>query len=66
MPTVEAIEKEIVNLSIVELNELRHWFDQFDNELWDSQIESDAESGKLNDLAQEALFEYKSGKAKGI
>jgi hypothetical protein len=63
MTTLEKIEKEIMKLSEDEMVKLRQWFAEFDSDLWDSQIESDAASGKLNKLAEEALEEYKAGKA---
>ena len=37
----------------------------FDADAWDAQIEFDA-AGKLDALAEEALAEYKAGKAKEI
>lgn len=66
MTTVEAIEKEIEKLSPKELAELRLWFAAFDADAWDAQIEADAEAGKLDEIAEEALAEYKSGKAREI
>jgi hypothetical protein len=64
--TVEAIEQEIKKLSPQELAELRQWLAAFDADNWDAQIESDAEAGKLDALAVEALAEYETGKAREI
>ncbi|MBC8549954.1 MAG: hypothetical protein H8D23_09910 [Candidatus Brocadiales bacterium] len=66
MTTVEAIEKEIEKLSPTELAEFRRWYTDFDADAWDAQIEADAASGKLDVLAEEALAEYKAGKAREI
>lgn len=66
MTTVEAIEKEIEKLSPTELAEFRRWYTDFDADAWDAQIEADAASGKLDALAEEALTEYKAGKAREI
>ena len=66
MTTVESIEKEIEKLSPKELEEFRHWYAEFDADAWDAQIEADAASGKLDVLAEEALAEYKVGKAREI
>lgn len=66
MTTVEAIEKEIEKLSPKELAKFRRWYADFDADSWDAQIEADAASGKLDALAEEALAEYKAGKAKEI
>ena len=66
MTTLENAEKIIAQLSSEELSEFRQWFAEFDSDLWDEQIESDAAAGKLDALAEEALAEYRQGKAKEI
>ena len=66
MTTLEIIEKKIKQLSARELSEFRRWFAQYDADIWDAQIESDAAVGKLDEFAQEALEEYKAGKSKEI
>ena len=66
MTTLENAEKIITQLSSEDLSEFRQWFAEFDADLWDEQIESDAAAGKLDALAEEALAEYREGKAKEI
>lgn len=66
MGTVESIEKAIAQLRPAELAEFRRWFAEFDAAAWDRQIESDAAAGKLDALAEEALAEYRAGKAHEI
>ena len=44
----------------------REWFAQFDAEIWDRQFESDVKSGKLNELAERALNDSKSGRSKEL
>ncbi|QTA81668.1 Uncharacterized protein dnl_59180 [Desulfonema limicola] len=66
MATLEIIEREIKQLSVNELSEFRQWFAEFDADIWDEQIESDAAAGKFDRLAQEALEEYEAGKAREI
>ncbi|WP_089727992.1 hypothetical protein [Candidatus Thiosymbion oneisti] len=66
MMTLETIETEIQNLSTEDLSEFRRWFLAFDASAWDAQIEKDAAEGKLDALAEEALYEYRSGKATEI
>lgn len=56
MSTVEEIEQAIEKLSDEELAEIRAW-------LWDRDIGRDAGEGRLDQLAEEALQEYRSGKA---
>jgi hypothetical protein len=64
MATVESLENSIRQLSAADLAKFRAWFAEFDAAVWDAQIESDAASGKLDNLAQEALAEYKNGTAR--
>lgn len=66
MTTVERIENGVEKLSLKELSEFRLWFAKYDANAWDAQIEADAVAGKLDALAQEALAEYESGKAREI
>jgi len=66
MVTAESIEQAVEQLSPEELVKFRRWFAQFDAEAWDAQIEADAAAGKLDALAEEALSEYRSGRAREI
>lgn len=66
MTTLESVEKAVTQLSHNELAKFRQWFDEYDGELWDAQIESDARAGKLDWLAAEALADYRTGKATEI
>jgi hypothetical protein len=63
---VEAIEQAIQQLPAHDLAEFRRWFVQFDEAVWDAQIEADAGAGKLDALAAEALAEYHTGKARQL
>jgi len=66
MSELEELEKRIRNLPAGELAKFRAWFVEFDHLLWDKQIESDVESGKLDRLLNEARADYKAGKARKI
>jgi len=63
---IEEIEKEIKELSPEQLKEFRAWYEEFDSDTWDKQIEDDAKSGKLDDLAKNAISEHKAGKTKKL
>jgi len=63
MLSVQTIEEAIQQLPKSDLAKLRDWFLEFDDRDWDKQIEDDANAGKLDSLAAEALEEYYSGKA---
>ncbi len=66
MTAVDVAEKQIKKLSSEELEEFRGWFAKYDSDVWDEQIEADAAAGKLDALANEALAEYHTGKAREI
>ena len=64
MTTVEKIEHALQQLRPEELAKFRRWFLEFDAAAWDAQIEADAAAGKFDALAEEALAEYRHGKAR--
>tara|TARA_B100002049_G_scaffold215313_1_gene180604 strand:+ start:337 stop:537 length:201 start_codon:yes stop_codon:yes gene_type:complete len=66
MSEVEEIEKAVKNLPASELRRFREWFDAFDAETWDAQIEADVASGKLDALADAAIADHDSGKTKPL
>lgn len=66
MTVLEKIEAQVQTLSEKELYEFRRWFMEWDADAWDRQIEADAQAGKLDALAAEALAEYHSGSARQI
>ena len=66
MIKIESIERDVEKLTPKELSVFRRWFEKFDADAWDTQIEADAAEGKLDALATEALAEYTAGKAKEI
>ena len=42
------------------------WFDEFNAELWDQQFAEDAESGKLDQLVNQAIVDFRAGKCKEL
>lgn len=66
MPSIQSIERAIEQLPAHELAEFRQWFAKFDESVWDAQIEADANAGKLDALAAEALAEYHNGTAREL
>lgn len=66
MTQVEKLEREIRNLSPGELAAFREWFNEYDSNEWDRQIEDDVRAGKLDKLAEEALTAHKAGETKGL
>jgi hypothetical protein len=66
MTTIEEIEKAVEKLSPDKLAKFRAWFEAFDAARFDRKIEQDAQSGKLNGFAEEALGEYRAGRAREL
>jgi hypothetical protein len=59
--SVEELEKAVAELPPDKLARFRAWFEAFEADHWDRQIETDIKSGKLDRLADEALAEHKAG-----
>ena len=66
MSRVEQLEQDIMGLSASELAALRDWFQSYLADEWDRQIEADAETGKLDHLAREAIAEHEAGRTKPL
>jgi len=63
---IEDLERDIKQLSPEQLRQFRAWYEEFDSDAWDKQIEQDSKSGNLDDLANQALQEHKAGKTKKL
>jgi hypothetical protein len=64
--SVHEIEQAISRLAAKDLALFRRWFQEFDAQLWDEQIEQDAKTGKRDKLAERATTEYKAGNYKEL
>lgn len=64
--TVEDIENAVKQLSPEQLKRFRIWYEKFDADLWDQQIEKDAKNGKIDDLAEAALADHRAGRSKKL
>ena len=64
--TIENIEKEIEQLPQDQLRKFRVWYEQFDSDAWDKQIEADAVNGKLDTFAEIAIDDHKAGRSKKL
>jgi len=62
MTTVQDIEDAVAHLSDSELDKFRTWFVNFDATAWDREFEADAQSGKLDRLADQALNDLAQGR----
>ena len=66
MRNAKDIEKAIESLPKAELKEFRAWFAKFDSEVWDSKIEENALTGKLDRLGKAALRSHQNKNTKEI
>lgn len=62
MATVEDIESAVARLSQADYTRFLSWLLEYDNQIWDKQMAGDAESGRLDALAAEALSDLHSGR----
>ncbi|MET0722813.1 MAG: hypothetical protein ABWY64_18565 [Tardiphaga sp.] len=66
MISAEDIEKAVEQLDPRELARFRAWFAEFDADQFDAAIARDAEAGKLDAWAEEALAEHRAGKTREL
>jgi hypothetical protein len=64
--TIEDIEQAIAKLPPDQLAKLRDWFEQFDGARFDQKIERDAKAGKLDRLADQAIEDFRKGRAREL
>ena len=62
MTSVQAIEAAVEQLAPEQRAEFRAWFEAFDANEWDLQMEQDLQSGRLDWLAEEALGDLAAGR----
>ena len=66
MSRVEELEGQIKTLSPNELQELRAWLAEYDAEIWDRQFHTDAISGRLDALADQAIKDFSEGRSTAL
>jgi len=64
--SIQELKQAVTQLPPKDLARFREWFDEFDAQVWDKQFETDAKSGKLDKIAEQALNDYHAGKAKEL
>ena len=66
MNNIHEIKQAISKLSPDEFARFRDWFEEFDAKAWDKQFEKDAKSGKLDQVANHAIAEFRDGNYKEL
>jgi hypothetical protein len=66
MTAIEEIEKAVAELPPDELQRFREWFAEFEAARFDQKIEQDVKAGRLDRLAEQALADYRAGRAREL
>ncbi len=66
MSTVVEIENALRALPIDQARSVADWLQDYLEDQWDRQIASDAQAGKLDKLAAQALEHHKAGRTKPL
>jgi hypothetical protein len=66
MTKLEDIEKAVTELPADQLAKFRTWFEEFEAARFDQKIERDAKAGRLDRLAEQALADFRAGRAREL
>ena len=66
MTTVEDIEKAIERLAPREFDRLRAWFEKYQAARFDEKVARDAQADKLDRFAEQALEDFRKGRAREL
>jgi hypothetical protein len=64
--TIEDIEKAVAKLPPDQLAQFRAWSEELDATRFDQKIERDAKAGKLARLADQAVGDFRKGRAREL
>jgi hypothetical protein len=64
--TVAEIKKAVESLSQEQRRELSAWLWELDADDWDRQMKADAEAGRLDRLAKQALDDHRAGRTRPV
>jgi len=63
---VKEIESAIAQLPPAELAELAKWFEEFQAQVWDEQIEQDMKAGRLDAPLKQAEMDFERGQCEPL
>jgi hypothetical protein len=66
MMTLEDIEKAVAELPAGQLARFRAWFEEFEAARFDERVERDAKAGKLDQLADQAIADFRAGRTREL
>ena len=64
--TIEDLEKAVAKLPPDQFAKFRAWFEEFDAARFDQKIERDAKAGKLDRMADQAVDDFRKGRAREL
>ena len=64
--SVQELEKAVTQLPTPDLAQFAAWFEEYQADLWDKQIEQDVLSGRLDALADQANHEFEAGRCRPL
>jgi hypothetical protein len=64
--TIEDLEKAVAKLPPAQFAKFRAWFQEFDAARFDQKIERDAKAGKLDRLGDQAIDDFRKGRAREL
>jgi hypothetical protein len=64
--SIEDIEKAVAGLPPDQYAQFRAWFEVFEADRFDRKIERDAQAGKLDRLADQAIDDLRKGRAREL
>jgi hypothetical protein len=64
--SIEDLEKAVATLPPDQFAEFRAWFEALDATRFDEKIERDAKTGKLDQLADQAIDDLRKGRAREL
>ena len=66
MSTVAEIENALQTLPVDDAWKVADWLQHYLDEKWDKQIDADIAAGRLDQLADKALDDYRAGRVKPL
>jgi hypothetical protein len=63
---IKEIETAITQLPPSQVAALAKWFEEFQAQVWDQQLEHDVKLGRLDALLEEAEHEFASGRCESL
>ena len=64
--TIEDLEKAVAKLPPDQFAKFHAWFEEFDAARFDRKIERDAKSGRLDGMADQAIDDFRKGRAREL